>query len=146
MQNEHGQLGQGAATEVQGSYSYTGDDGKTYSVHYKADANGGFQAVGDHLPTPPPIPEAIQKSIALNAANGDHGDTGAYRHDAGQGAYNHQSSGGYSQGGNQGAYSHQSGAFAQHGAGAGAGFGGSSSGFSSGSRQQSYSSNTGYHY
>jgi Insect cuticle protein len=45
---------------VSGSYSYIGDDGKTYKVTYKADANG-FQPEGDHLPTPPPIPEEIQK-------------------------------------------------------------------------------------
>lgn len=45
-----------------GSYSYTGDDGKVYSVVYSADENG-FQPRGDHLPTPPPIPEAIQMVI-----------------------------------------------------------------------------------
>jgi hypothetical protein len=45
---------------VTGSYSYTGPDGQVYTVTYTADANG-FQAQGAHLPTPPPIPEAIQK-------------------------------------------------------------------------------------
>lgn len=45
-----------------GSYSYTGDDGKVYSVVYSADENG-FQPRGDHLPIPPPIPETIQKVI-----------------------------------------------------------------------------------
>ncbi|XP_063894353.1 uncharacterized protein LOC135117877 [Helicoverpa armigera] len=49
-------------TKAQGSYSYIGDDGKEYSVIYTADENG-FQPRGDHLPTPPPIPEAIQKVI-----------------------------------------------------------------------------------
>ncbi|XP_055380635.1 cuticle protein 2-like [Condylostylus longicornis] len=32
-----------------GEYSFTGDDGKTYTVMYWADENG-FHAVGDHLP------------------------------------------------------------------------------------------------
>ncbi|GAB0088605.1 hypothetical protein DMENIID0001_030620 [Sergentomyia squamirostris] len=65
---------------VSGSYSYTGDDGKTYTVSYRADANG-FQPVGDHLPTPPPIPEAIAKSLAISARNPQQSyDSGAYRH------------------------------------------------------------------
>ena len=49
-------------TKAQGAYSYVGDDGKVYSVIYTADENG-FQPRGDHLPTPPPIPEAIQRVI-----------------------------------------------------------------------------------
>ncbi|KAJ8717632.1 hypothetical protein PYW07_005562 [Mythimna separata] len=49
-------------TKAQGSYSYIGDDGKVYSVIYTADENG-FRPRGDHLPTPPPIPEAIQRVI-----------------------------------------------------------------------------------
>ncbi|XP_055856256.1 pupal cuticle protein 20-like [Episyrphus balteatus] len=50
---------------VKGSYSYTGDDGKLYTVHYTADS-GGFQVQGDHLPTPPPIPYEIKQSLALH--------------------------------------------------------------------------------
>lgn len=42
-----------------GWYSYPGADGKVYTVHYWAD-HTGFHATGDHLPTPPPIPPAIQ--------------------------------------------------------------------------------------
>ncbi|XP_017775289.1 PREDICTED: flexible cuticle protein 12-like [Nicrophorus vespilloides] len=38
---------------VEGSYSYEGPDGVTYTVHYIADENG-FRAFGDHIPTPPP--------------------------------------------------------------------------------------------
>lgn len=45
---------------VEGSYSYVGDDGRTYTVHYVADSNG-YRATGDHLPVPPPVPEIIQR-------------------------------------------------------------------------------------
>lgn len=47
---------------VEGSYSYVGDNGKTYTVNYIADANG-FRASGDHLPVAPPIPEIIQRFV-----------------------------------------------------------------------------------
>jgi Insect cuticle protein len=57
------QQGDNSEQIVMGSYSYMGDDGQMYTVTYKADANG-FQPQGDHLPTPPPIPEAIQKYVA----------------------------------------------------------------------------------
>lgn len=50
--------------KVTGSYSYVGDDGQTYSITYTADENG-YRAEGAHLPTPPPIPEAILKSLQL---------------------------------------------------------------------------------
>ncbi|CAH0588056.1 unnamed protein product [Chrysodeixis includens] len=52
---------------VEGSYSYVGDNGKTYTVHYIADANG-FRASGDHLPVAPPIPEIIQRAVQYNLA------------------------------------------------------------------------------
>ncbi|XP_069361578.1 endocuticle structural glycoprotein SgAbd-2-like [Maniola hyperantus] len=55
---------------VTGSFSYIGDDGQTYTVTYTADENG-FHPSGDHLPTPPPIPEEILKSLQLTAAGGD---------------------------------------------------------------------------
>lgn len=35
---------------VMGSYSYKDNDGKQYTVNYKADSNG-FVASGDHLPS-----------------------------------------------------------------------------------------------
>ncbi|XP_052865018.1 endocuticle structural glycoprotein SgAbd-2-like [Anopheles cruzii] len=54
------------AQSVQGSYSYTSPEGQLITVTYIADENG-FRAEGAHLPTPPPIPEAIQKSLALIA-------------------------------------------------------------------------------
>lgn len=52
--------------QAQGGFSYTGDDGQIYTVTYTAD-EGGYQPKGDHLPTPPPIPEEILKSLAKNA-------------------------------------------------------------------------------
>ncbi|CAH2984374.1 unnamed protein product [Chilo suppressalis] len=75
---EQGQTIHGS--QVSGAYSYTGDDGQIYTVTYTADENG-FQAQGAHLPTPPPIPEAIAKSIEQNAKDAANGvfDDGQYK-------------------------------------------------------------------
>ncbi|KAJ8717631.1 hypothetical protein PYW07_005561 [Mythimna separata] len=84
-ETENGIYGEenGVATngvQAQGGYSYTGDDGKVYSVKYTADENG-FQPQGDHLPTPPPIPEEILKALEQNARDEAAGifDDGYYR-------------------------------------------------------------------
>lgn len=67
------------AMEAQGAYSYKGDDGAEISLTYTADENG-FQPVGAHLPTPPPIPEAIQRALEWNAAHPEQdGDTSRRR-------------------------------------------------------------------
>lgn len=58
--------------KAEGSYSYIGDDGKFYSVVYSADENG-FRPQGAHLPTPPPIPDAIQKVIEQAAKDKEAG-------------------------------------------------------------------------
>ncbi|KAI9583797.1 hypothetical protein GQX74_005545 [Glossina fuscipes] len=47
---------------MEGKFSFPADDGKLYTVTYTADENG-FRAYGEHLPTPPPTPEAILKAL-----------------------------------------------------------------------------------
>lgn len=59
---------EGLAVTSNGAFSYTGPDGVKYSITYTADENG-FHPVGAHIPTPPPIPEAILHSLR---ATGDH--------------------------------------------------------------------------
>lgn len=58
------------ALRATGSFSYTGPDGVQYSVSYLADENG-FQPQGAHLPTPPPIPEAIARSLEYLRSRGE---------------------------------------------------------------------------
>ncbi|XP_072942635.1 endocuticle structural glycoprotein SgAbd-3-like [Epargyreus clarus] len=85
---QEGQIIPGEAPEegslqVSGSYSYIGDDGQTYTVTYTAGENG-YQASGDHLPTPPPIPEAILKSLQLTASESKYNSQkSSYDADAG---------------------------------------------------------------
>ncbi|XP_055387559.1 endocuticle structural glycoprotein ABD-4 [Condylostylus longicornis] len=45
-----------------GQYSYESPEGEIVNVQYTAD-EGGFRATGDHIPTPPPVPEEIQKGL-----------------------------------------------------------------------------------
>ncbi|CAH2107385.1 unnamed protein product [Euphydryas editha] len=52
------------AQVAQGSFSYTSPEGVPISLTYIADENG-FRAEGAHLPTPPPIPDAILRSLQL---------------------------------------------------------------------------------
>uniref|UniRef100_A0A1I8P594 Pupal cuticle protein Edg-78E n=1 Tax=Stomoxys calcitrans TaxID=35570 RepID=A0A1I8P594_STOCA len=50
-------------SNAKGSYSYTSPEGQPIDLTYTADENG-YQPQGDHLPTPPPIPEHILKALA----------------------------------------------------------------------------------
>lgn len=56
------------AQVVQGSYSYTSPEGKPITVTYIADELG-FRAEGNHLPTPPPIPEVRIANLCILFTN-----------------------------------------------------------------------------
>ncbi|KAI8420434.1 hypothetical protein MSG28_008924 [Choristoneura fumiferana] len=75
-----------------GSFGYKGDDGQDYSITYTADENG-YQPQGAHLPTPPPIPEAILKSLEQNARDEAAGisDDGSYNGEGAGSGYSGQS-------------------------------------------------------
>ncbi|XP_063381183.1 pupal cuticle protein 20-like [Cydia fagiglandana] len=82
---------EGPAVTAEGGFSYTAPDGQQISISYTADQNG-FHPVGSHIPTPPPIPDAILKSIEFNkrnpssegqynpSGNGGHGGSGGYHY------------------------------------------------------------------
>ncbi|XP_057666053.1 endocuticle structural glycoprotein SgAbd-2-like isoform X2 [Diorhabda carinulata] len=61
---------QAEATEAKGGFRYTAPDNSVISLTYVADENG-FRAFGPHLPTPPPIPPAIQRALDLIRTNPD---------------------------------------------------------------------------
>lgn len=69
------ELADGAGTVVEGSFSYPGPDGNLISITYTADENG-FVPKGDHLPTPPPIPEQIRKALEQSGVDGTSGGVG----------------------------------------------------------------------
>lgn len=59
-------VGDVEALEVQGQFQYPSEDGSNIQLSYIADENG-YQPQGAHLPTSPPIPEAIQRALAYLA-------------------------------------------------------------------------------
>ncbi|CAK1596360.1 unnamed protein product [Parnassius mnemosyne] len=81
---------EGPAVTAEGGFSYRAPDGQQISLSYTADENG-FHPVGSHLPTPPPIPEEILRSIEFNRRNPS--SEGAYNPGAGSGG--NGGSGGY---------------------------------------------------
>ncbi|CAK1554320.1 unnamed protein product [Leptosia nina] len=50
------------AQVAQGQAQWTSPEGEVVSLQYTADENG-YQVQGSHIPTPPPIPEAIAKAL-----------------------------------------------------------------------------------
>ncbi|KAH8367281.1 hypothetical protein KR200_009406, partial [Drosophila serrata] len=60
-----------------GSSQYYTPEGQLIQLTYTADENG-FQPQGEHLPTPPPIPEAILKSLEWNRNHPE--ETDGYEH------------------------------------------------------------------
>ncbi|KAF2903450.1 hypothetical protein ILUMI_02738 [Ignelater luminosus] len=65
---EQGGLKNPDTLEAQGSYQYTSPEGIPIAIVYLANENG-FQAQGDAIPVPPPIPPAIQRALEWNAAH-----------------------------------------------------------------------------
>merc|ERR1711911_375811 len=67
VQKQIGDKPEEAGTVSQGKFSYP-EGAVTCTITWVADENG-FQAPGDHLPTPPPMPEHVVKMLAdLKAA------------------------------------------------------------------------------
>ena len=60
--------GDEAGNSNQGSVIWTSPEGKQFTLSWVADEMG-FHPVGDHLPTPPPIPEEIAKMLATLSPN-----------------------------------------------------------------------------
>jgi len=51
-----------------GSAAWTAPDGTPVQLSYVADENG-YQPVGSHIPTPPPVPEAIVRALQWISAH-----------------------------------------------------------------------------
>ncbi|CAH2980178.1 unnamed protein product [Chilo suppressalis] len=75
---------EGPAVTAEGGYSYRAPDGQQISLSYTADENG-FHPTGSHIPTPPPIPEAILRSLEFNRQHpsSDNGNYNSGRYNNG---------------------------------------------------------------
>lgn len=68
MREEEGVIvrkGSGYSSVVHGSYSYPSQEGRVIALSYDADKDG-FRPRGEHLPTPPPVPESFFFAIRLH--------------------------------------------------------------------------------
>ncbi|KAJ8947816.1 hypothetical protein NQ314_008539 [Rhamnusium bicolor] len=61
-------LTEDSGTIASGSFQFSSPEGVPVAISYVADENG-FQPSGDVLPTPPPIPSNILRSLEYNAAH-----------------------------------------------------------------------------
>ena len=64
---EEGSVGDKGGVVKSGNWAWVSPKGDTFSVQFTADENG-YRPVGDHLPTPPPLPEALQRFYDARAA------------------------------------------------------------------------------
>ncbi|RVE52999.1 hypothetical protein evm_002297 [Chilo suppressalis] len=101
----------GNAAQTQGGFSYKGDDGQTYTIIFTA-GEGGFRPQGDHIPVPPPTPEAILQALEQNAKDEASGifDDGQYKPDSkGQGNSGYGSGPSFGSANHQGSFNSNSG-------------------------------------
>lgn len=84
---------EGPAVTAEGGFSFRTPDGQQIQLTYTADENG-FHPVGPHLPTPPPIPEEILRSIEFNRQNPSSGE-GSYNGGASSNGAANGGAGGY---------------------------------------------------
>jgi len=66
---------------ISGSYQYYAPEGELIQLKYIADEKG-FQPEGEHLPTPPPIPEAIQKALEIIYKNAEQQTAGSFNRES----------------------------------------------------------------
>ena len=80
---ESGFLKDADSPSAQGGFSFTSPEGINFQIQYTADENG-FLPQGNHIPTPPPIPEEILKGLQQNEADEAKGifDDGLYKAEA----------------------------------------------------------------
>ena len=58
--NEEGAPNPAGGHTARGGWSYISPEGVEVNLSFVADENG-YQPVGEHLPTPPPLPPALQR-------------------------------------------------------------------------------------